>query len=314
MTVVAALLLYVVVVMVAGSRLLLRITADGGAPRLAVAAWLTAVLTVLGCSIAVVALLLIEAAGHWNTTDALLVSCLERLQAILTGHAGWLAMTIAVAAMAVACGGLIAVCVRVGRSLRRMRSHTFAHADAVRLVGRSDGNDVVIIEAAEPAAYCVAGRPPAIVVTSAAVAALDESQLAAVVAHERAHLDGRHAYVVAAVRGLATALPGVRLFANAATQICSLLEMCADDAAVRRHGRQPLLAGLLTLSGAVAPAHGLAAARVAVLVRAERLTDPPEGLAQIRTRLTLSGAVAGMAATPMAIIALSLSGALICFA
>lgn len=314
MTVAAALLLYVVVVAAAGSKLLVRITADGGAPRLAIAAWLTAVATVLGCSVAAIAMLLVEAAGHWDSPDALLVSCLERLQAILVGHAGWPARIVATVAVAMAVGSLMAICVRVGRALSRMRTHTFEHADAVRLVGRSDGSDVVLVEASEPAAYCVAGRPPAIVVTTGALDALDATELAAVVAHERAHLDGRHAYVVAAVRGLAAALPRVALFGSAATHISSLLEMCADDAAARRHGRQPLLAGLLALSGAGTPAHGLAAAGVAVLVRAERLTDPQRGLARIQTRATLSGAVAAMAATPLAIVALSLSGALICFA
>ncbi len=70
MTVTAALLLYVVAVLSIGPKLLARITADGGAPRLAISAWLTAVVTVLGCSIAAIALLLIEAAGHWDSPDA----------------------------------------------------------------------------------------------------------------------------------------------------------------------------------------------------------------------------------------------------
>ena len=53
MTVTAALLLYVVAVLSIGPKLLVRITADGGAPRLAIMAWLTAVMTVLGVAIAV---------------------------------------------------------------------------------------------------------------------------------------------------------------------------------------------------------------------------------------------------------------------
>ena len=314
MTAAAALLLYVAAVLAIGPKLLVHTTGDGGAPRLAIAAWITAVVTVLGCSVAAVALLLIEAAGHWDSPDALLVTCLERLRAILVGHAGWPARIVATVAVAIAVGSLIAVVIRMSRALGRMRTHTFAHADAVRLVGRSHGSDVVVIEASEPAAYCVAGRPPAIVVTTAAMAALDENQLAAVVAHERAHLDGRHAYIVAAARGLTTALPTCGLFASASSHISSLLEMCADDAAARRHGRQPLLAGLLTLSGATTPAHGLAAAGIAVLARAERLSKPPRRFARIQTQVTLSGAVAAMAATPLAIVTLSLSGVLICFA
>ena len=88
MTVAAALLLYVAAVLTIAPKLLVHITADGEAPRLAIAAWATAVVAVLGCSVAAVALLLIEAAGHWDSPDALIVSCLERLRAILLGHAG----------------------------------------------------------------------------------------------------------------------------------------------------------------------------------------------------------------------------------
>jgi len=314
MTIAAALLLYVVVVLLGGSTLLHRLTADGAAPRMAIAAWLTAVVTVLGCAIVALALLLVEAAGHWHNSDELLMSCLERVGAILLGHAGWPARVVATTAVAIALGSCVAIFVRVARSVSRMRAHTFAHADAVRLVGKSHGDDVIIMDAPEPAAYCVAGRPPAIVVTTAALAALDQRQLAAVVAHERAHLDGRHAYMIAAMRGLAAALPGIGLFTDAAARVCTLLEMCADDAAARQHGHQPLLAGLLALTGAHAPAHGLAAASSDVLARAERLTHPRKGFAQVRTRVGLSGAVAAMAVTPLAIIALAVSGALICFA
>lgn len=314
MTVAGALLLYVAIVLVAGPRLLRRITTDGGAPRVAIAAWLTAVVTVLGCSVAAIALLLIEAAGHWDTSDQLLESCFERLQAILGGQAGTSAMIVAASAVTLTIGLFAAIGVRFARVLGRMRSQTFAHANAVRMVGRSRGDGVVVIDAAEPAAYCVTGQPPAIVVTSGAVATLDSAQLAAVVAHERAHLDGRHAYVVAVVRGLAAALPKVSLFENAATQISSLLEMCADDAAARRHGSQPLLGGLLALSSAGRPTHSLAAAGVAVLLRAQRLTNPRNGRTRIRARMAASGAVAAMAGAPFTITALAFSGALACFA
>lgn len=314
MIVASALLLYVVVLLVMGPKLLVRITAGGKAPRLAITAWTTAVVTVLGCSIAAVGLLLVEAAGHWTSPNALIASCLERLRAVLAGDAGWPAQAVATVAVVAAVGSLVAAVTRVVRALGLMRTQTFAHADAVRLVGRSHDRDVVVIEASVPAAYCVAGRPPAIVVTTAALAALDETQLAAVVAHERAHLNGRHAYVVAAARGLTVALPSCGLFASAAAHINTQLEMCADDVAVRRHGRQPLLAGLLTLSGATTPAHGLAAARIAVLARAERLSNPPRRFTRIQTQVMLSGAVAAMAATPSAIAALSFSGVLICFA
>ena len=49
----------------------------------------------------------------------------------------------------------------------------------------------VVLDDPRPAAYCVAGRPAAIVVTSGALAVLDQPQLEAVLAHERAHLAQR---------------------------------------------------------------------------------------------------------------------------
>ena len=66
MTIAAALLLFFcsLVVLMAGPRCLPRITASGHAPRLGVAVWLTAVVTVLGCSVAAVTLLVVETAGH----------------------------------------------------------------------------------------------------------------------------------------------------------------------------------------------------------------------------------------------------------
>ena len=54
------------------------------------------------------ALLLIEAAGHWDSPDALIVSCLERLRAILLGHGGLPARIVATIAVAFAVGSLIA--------------------------------------------------------------------------------------------------------------------------------------------------------------------------------------------------------------
>jgi Zn-dependent protease with chaperone function len=49
--------------------------------------------------------------------------------------------------------------------------------------------------------YCVPGRLPTIVVTTGALAVLEPEQLAAVLAHERAHLAGRH-HLLLAVTGV----------------------------------------------------------------------------------------------------------------
>ena len=58
MTVAAALLLYVAAVLTIAPKLLVHITADGEAPRLAIAAWATAVVAVLVNLLLVVALVM----------------------------------------------------------------------------------------------------------------------------------------------------------------------------------------------------------------------------------------------------------------
>jgi hypothetical protein len=140
---------------------------------------------------------------------------------------------------------------------------------------------------------------------------LDEQQLAAVLAHERAHLTGHHSVAVTVLRGIAAVLPRLSLMTQGAQQVSRLLEMCADDIAARRHGRQTLLSGLMALCRAE-PAEALAAADVAVLARAERLAVPPEDPVGARARAALASVVAFMTAGPLIMTALAASGALVC--
>jgi hypothetical protein len=120
------------------------------------------------------------------------------------------------------------------------------------------------------------------------VDALDDGQLQAVLAHERAHLAGRHHLLLAAARALATTMPRIRLFTDGHRQLSRLVEMCADDAAARGHGSHALVSALLVLGGGPAlPGRALAAAGTAVADRAERLMFPatPTQLRAARRRL-----------------------------
>ena len=66
------------------------------------------------------------------------------------------------------------------------------HAEALNLVARASGyGGTVVLDHPTPAACCLGGRHRRVVVTSGALAALDEDQLDAVLAHERSHLAGR---------------------------------------------------------------------------------------------------------------------------
>src|ERR1022692_2104743 len=136
--------------------------------------------------------------------------------------------------------------------------------------------DAVVLDAPQPIAYCVPGRPATIVLSSGALDVLDPAQLAAVLAHERAHLAGRHHLLITLTRGLGASFPAVPLFTQGPQEVARLAEMCADDAAARHSGRPTLIAALLAMgTGSAVPVAALAAASCAITARLQRLLEPP---------------------------------------
>jgi Zn-dependent protease with chaperone function len=268
-----SLLVYSLVVLVAGPPVLHRLTHAGHAPRLGVAAWLAAIASVLVSWAAAAAFALVDLAHHWLHPAPAITVCLSILRDLAAGNAGAAIQLGLFAVAGMGAGALAIGGVRLRRRLVRMRARTHRHACAVHLVGRRmDGLDALVIDSDERAAYCIPGRPQAVVVTSAALATLSRRELAAILAHEHAHLNGHHPQIVALVRGLAAVFPHVRLMTDGARQVSRLLEMSADDAAVEKYGSGAILGGLLALAGAAPSAFGaLGAADVAVLARAERI-------------------------------------------
>ncbi|MDX5961952.1 M56 family metallopeptidase [Rhodococcus opacus] len=152
----------------------------------------------------------------------------------------------------------------------------------------------------------------AVVITTAALAALDDRQVQAVLAHERAHLAGHHAQILAVLRVLAASLPGTTLFTAGAVEVGRLLEMCADDRAARAHGSRALLSGLLALCApAQVPDGALGAGNIALLDRASRLASPPRRAAKVRVCL-LTAAAAVLIAAPIALAVLEVTGTMWC--
>lgn len=91
-----------------------------------------------------------------------------------------------------------------------------------------------------PFAYCVPGIRTATVLTAGLVDALDDDELAAVIAHERAHLDQFHHLVLLAFRAWHSALPWFPIANRAERSVAWLTEMLADDRARREVGAHPL--------------------------------------------------------------------------
>ncbi|WP_019971700.1 M56 family metallopeptidase [Mycobacterium sp. 141] len=247
-------------------------------PRLSVAGWLTAVGSALCAWLGALAILVIGASRSLLTHTAP-TFCVETL-----GITRVLASPPPVATVLVAVLLTLTAAVavytarRLVRALLSTRRQNRHHVESVRIVGRpSEYDGVVAVTAAEPTAYCVAGGgKTAVVVTTGALELLDPRQLAAVLAHERAHLRGRHHLIVATLHALAAALPRLPLMVYAARTVPTLLEMCADDVATRHHSRDALLTSIVALSTRQ-PREGtvLAAAGTAVLDRAIRLAQPP---------------------------------------
>lgn len=315
MSVAACLLLYSFAVAVLAPRLLVRLTHAGAAPRLGVAAWLAAIGSVVGSWAVAAGFLAAELVRDWSRPrQTLLSSCFAQLRAVATGDYGvgvqiGLFLLSGFAALAVT-----VLLARLGRSLLRARTTTHEHARMARLAGRHDvGLDVVVLDVPERAAYCVAGRPHTIVLTRGAMAALDEHHLDAVLSHERAHLAGRHHLLLALTRGLAAILPRIELVTTGAAEVARLLEMCADDAAARTHGRRTVLQALLALSGAApVPAGALGASGVGVVARAKRLAEPPEPARRLRVRLLLGITAALITVGPLLAGALAATGVALC--
>jgi Zn-dependent protease with chaperone function len=290
MSVASCLLLYSFAVAVLGPRLLVGLTRAGVAPGLGVGAWLAAIGSVVGSWVTAAAFLGAELVRDWNQPGRILSSCFAALRSVALGRYGEFIQIGLLALTAFAAVALVVLAGNLARSLARARASTYQHARMARLAGRQvPGLDAVVFDAPERAAYCAAGRPHTIVVTSAALDVLDERQLGAVLSHERAHLAGRHHLLLALTGGLATILPRLAVFTTGADEVAGLLEMCADDAAARTHGPPTVLGALLTLSGgAPVPTDVLGATGVGVLARAERLVTPPRAARRWRVRLLLS--------------------------
>lgn len=172
------------------------------------------------------------------------------------------------------------------------------HLDKLMLVALPvDGYETVIVDHPQPAAYCIPGRHHRIVLTSSALRTLQADELEAVLAHERAHVQGRHHIVLVGAHAAASAFPRVPLFRMAGREITRLVELSADDVAARLTTRSTVAAALLRVGAGPAPAAGLAANGGAVTARVQRLMAPGASL-NVTGRLLVSLLVASALVGP----------------
>ena len=131
-----------------------------------------------------------------------------------------------------------------------------------------------------PLAYCVPGIRTTTVLTDGLIEALEPDELAAVIAHERTHLDQLHHLVRLAFRAWHSALPWFPIANRAERSVVTLTEMLADDGARRSVGTDALLRALERVgnageSGAFPDAASGASPDAAMLgARLDRLERP----------------------------------------
>jgi hypothetical protein len=144
----------------------------------------------------------------------------------------------------------------------------------------------LVVDHPAAAAYCVPGLRSAIVISAGALDLLDADELAAVLAHERAHLRARHDLVLLPFTALLRAFRWSAIARAANADVALLVEMLADDRARKRRPARELATALLRVGasgGGHAPAGALAVSGNSVdgelAARVTRLLRPPPSLA-----------------------------------
>lgn len=177
---------------------------------------------------------------------------------------------------------LVVAVLLVAIGTRRRRAH---HRMVVDLLGdhlsghhRNDMDGVRVLHVDEPLAYCLPGMRSRVVFSDGTLAALAAPELGAILRHERAHLRARHDLVLESFVAVHTAFPRFVRSGSALNSVRLLVELLADDAAVRAAGPTPLARALVACAAGRTPAGALAAGGPTTVIRVQRLSGPPNSL------------------------------------
>lgn len=250
------------------------------APRAAIVLWqsiaLAAVLSAFSTGLAIASRLLVpDSSGRPTTTITSEIAVL--------GWPMWLVYVMVFVATVFIGVRMIFAVLQVAITTRRRRAH---HRMVVDLVGGccsgvsccAGVNGLRVLDVPEPLAYCLPGMRSRVVLSEGTLGALCDSELAAIVSHERAHLRARHDLVLEAFIAVHTAFPRFVRSGSALGAVRLLVELLADDAAVRVTGPAPLARALVTCASARTPSIALAAGGPSAVVRVQRLSGRPNSM------------------------------------
>jgi Zn-dependent protease with chaperone function len=231
-----------------------------------------AVLSAFSCGLAIAAnLLVVDAQGRPTTNPFDEIHSLGVF--LWTVYVSVFVLTLVIGAR------LFYTVIRVGMRTRARRS---AHRELIDLLDRMDrsvpggplsAHDVRMLEVDQPMAYCLPGLRQRVVISEGTVARLSGDELDAVISHERAHLRARHDLILEAFIAVHEAFPRLVRSRSALGAVELLVELLADDSAVRCAGRRHLGRALVACADSVAPRGAMAIGGPSTLTRVRRLVD-----------------------------------------
>ncbi|MGY4709304.1 M56 family metallopeptidase [Mycolicibacterium sp. CBM1] len=241
------------------------------APRAAIVLWqsiaVAAVLSAFSAGLAIASRLF--APGPDGRPTATVTSEIEIL-----GWPLWIAYVLVFGLTLLIGARMVIAGVQVAVATRRRRAH---HRMVVDLLGdcRYGIHGLRVLHVPEPIAYCLPGVRSRVVLSEGTLSALTEAELVAILGHERAHLRARHDLVLEAFVAVHTAFPRFVRSGSALAAVRLLVEMLADDAAVRTAGPTPLARALVACASGHTPSGALAAGGPTTLIRVRRLCGRP---------------------------------------
>ncbi|CAN5218070.1 M56 family metallopeptidase [soil metagenome] len=253
------------------------------APRAAVVLWqaiaVAAVLSAFSAGLAIASRLF--APGPDGHPTATIIREIDKLGLPLwLAYVGVFALTLLIGARLVIAIVQVAIATRRRRAYHRMLvdllgvEHDSAAAQACTRAG-----ELRILDVAQPLAYCLPGVHSRVVVSEGTLTTLKDAEVMAILTHERAHLRARHDLVLEAFTAVHAAFPRYVRSASALDAVRLLIELLADDAAVRAAGPTPLARALVACASGRAPSGALAAGGPTTVLRVRRLAGRPNSAA-----------------------------------
>ena len=195
-------------------------------------------------------------------------------------YVGVFALTLLIGARLVVAIVQVAIATRRRRAYHRMLVDLLGvEHDSAAAQACTRASELRILDVAQPLAYCLPGVHSRVVVSEGTLTTLQDAEVMAILTHERAHLRARHDLVLEAFTAVHAAFPRYVRSASALDAVRLLIELLADDAAVRAAGPTPLARALVACASGRTPSGALAAGGPTTVLRVQRLAGQPNSAA-----------------------------------